>query len=249
MEPRPSLKDNVRAQILSYISSMDFANGTRLLSENQLAMKYQVSRSTIRSVLNALEAEGKIIRKQGSGTYVNTDACQLETMLYPRIEMRTLIEKNGFTPTSRALKVVRTAAGAVAEILNCERNAPIQEVHSIYMADGQPCMYCIDRLPIGMFEDCAWYGEEMHRKSLYSSFRTDAAINISWDVLRFRSVACADIPDISKYLKRPYESNQSLTYLEIINYDEKSQPILFGNIYVNTDLIRMHLIRDISKLE
>lgn len=249
MEKKESLQDTVRAQILAYISNMDFASGTRLLSENQLAMKFRVSRSTIRSVLDALEAEGKIIRKQGSGTYVNTDACHLETILYPRIGMRTLIEKNGFQPTSCTIKVAHTVAGVVAEILNCAPDAPIQEVHSLYMADGCPCMYCIDKLPIGTFEDDVWQDEKMHSKSLYTSLRNGAEINVSWDVIRFRSAACTDIPEIAKYLKKEGEPNQSLTNLQIINYDEASHPILFGNIYVNTDLIRMHLIRDISKLD
>lgn len=249
MEKKNSLQDTVRAQILAYISSMDFTSGTRLLSENQFAMKFKVSRSTIRSALDTLEAEGKIIRKQGSGTYVNTDACHLETLLYPRIGMRTLIEKNGFQPTSCTIKIVHTVADAVAEILNCPSDAPIQEVHSLYMANGRPCMYCIDKLPIGTFEDDDWQGEKMHSKSLYTSLRNGAEINVSWDVIRIRSASCADIPEIARYLKKEEEPNQSLTNLQIINYDENSHPILFGNIYVNTDLIRMHLIRDISKLD
>ncbi len=110
-------------------------------------------------------------------------------------------------------------------------------------------MYCIDKLPIGTFEDDDWQGEKMHSKSLYTSLRNGAEINVSWDVIRIRSASCADIPEIARYLKKEEEPNQSLTNLQIINYDENSHPILFGNIYVNTDLIRMHLIRDISKLD
>lgn len=59
------LRERVRAQLLELISEMDLTVNTRLLSEGQLAAKFQVSRSTIRTVLSDLEVEGKVIRRQG----------------------------------------------------------------------------------------------------------------------------------------------------------------------------------------
>ena len=44
------LRERVRAQLLELISEMDLTVNTRLLSEGQLAAKFQVSRSTIRTV-------------------------------------------------------------------------------------------------------------------------------------------------------------------------------------------------------
>ena len=46
------LRERVRAQLLELISEMDLTVNTRLLSEGQLAAKFQVSRSTIRTVLS-----------------------------------------------------------------------------------------------------------------------------------------------------------------------------------------------------
>ena len=43
------LRERVRAQLLELISEMDLTVNTRLLSEGQLAAKFQVSRSTIRT--------------------------------------------------------------------------------------------------------------------------------------------------------------------------------------------------------
>ena len=80
------LRERVRAQLLELISEMDLTVNTRLLSEGQLAAKFQVSRSTIRTVLSDLEVEGKVIRRQGSGTYVNSQAIQVNTTQYPRID-------------------------------------------------------------------------------------------------------------------------------------------------------------------
>lgn len=83
------LRERVRAQLLELISEMDLTVNTRLLSEGQLAAKFQVSRSTIRTVLSDLEVEGKVIRRQGSGTYVNSQAIQVNTTLYPHGDKRS----------------------------------------------------------------------------------------------------------------------------------------------------------------
>jgi len=242
------LREDIRDKILSYISRMNFSYGTKLLSEKQLAAKFLVSRGTIRTVLSELETEGKLIRKQGSGTYVNTKAFMLETTLYPRIDMRTIIEKNGFAVSSHNLSVKHAPAGEFSKYLNCNAGDEIQEVHSIYYADRQPCMYCVDRIPSGILSDECWKGTKMHARSLYTSFRDQADIHITWDVIRIYSVCCSDVPQAASYLKKGDAPNKSLTLLTIINYDENSRPILYGNIYVNTDLIQLNLIRDLSKL-
>ena len=98
-----SLRENLRKNIITLVQKMDFSVSTKLPSENWLAAKFDVSRSTIRAVLAELETEGKILRRQGSGTYINTRAFLLGTTLYPRMDIRGIIEKNGYTPSSKAL--------------------------------------------------------------------------------------------------------------------------------------------------
>ena len=90
-----SLRENLRKNIITLVQKMDFSVSTKLPSENWLAAKFDVSRSTIRAVLAELETEGKILRRQGSGTYINTRAFLLGTTLYPRMDIRVIIEKNG----------------------------------------------------------------------------------------------------------------------------------------------------------
>ena len=54
------LRERVRAQLLELISEMDLTVNTRLLSEGQLAAKFQVSRSTIRTVLRSSAGRGAV---------------------------------------------------------------------------------------------------------------------------------------------------------------------------------------------
>jgi GntR family transcriptional regulator len=48
--------------------------GTALPGEPRLMREYRVSRSTVRRALGRLEAEGRIVRKRGSGTYARDPA-------------------------------------------------------------------------------------------------------------------------------------------------------------------------------
>ena len=138
------LRERVRAQLLELISEMDLTVNTRLLSEGQLAAKFQVSRSTIRTVLSDLEVEGKVIRRQGSGTYVNSQAIQVNTTLYPRIDLREIVARNGYSARSEVLSVRQIPAGRQSLLFNCGPTHQLQEIRSLYYADEFPCMYCID---------------------------------------------------------------------------------------------------------
>lgn len=48
-----------------------FKAGEKLISENKLCEKFDISRQTARQAIAVLEEEGLVIKKQGSGTYVN----------------------------------------------------------------------------------------------------------------------------------------------------------------------------------
>ena len=227
---------------------MDFSVSTKLPSENWLAAKFDVSRSTIRAVLARIETEGKILRRQGSGTYINTRAFLLGTTLYPRIEMRNIIEKNGYTPHSNALFICQKPAGDDAAFLQCDPKDTLQEVHSLYYADKIPCMYCIDRLKSGVISDLNWKSDSFHNQSLYRAIQQASGIQICWDIIRFRSVNCDQHPEISHLLNLD-PANNSTILLEIVNYTENSTPVLLGRIYVNADIIQLNLIRDLTKLQ
>lgn len=39
-----------------------------------------------------------------------------------------------------------------------------------------------------------------------------------------------------------------LVHLEITNFDKSNQPSLWGNIYVDTDLVCLNIVRDLTGL-
>lgn len=65
-----NLVDAVFTQLRKLILSGEWPEGTKLLSENELAKQFSVSRVVIREALQKLRGEKLIITRQGIGTYV-----------------------------------------------------------------------------------------------------------------------------------------------------------------------------------
>ena len=67
---------SITLRIRRAIECGTYANGDQLPPERELALTYAASRSTIRKALNNLEDSGLVVRKVGSGTYINYEGPQ-----------------------------------------------------------------------------------------------------------------------------------------------------------------------------
>lgn len=242
------LRERVRAQLLELISEMDLTVNTRLLSEGQLAAKFQVSRSTIRTVLSDLEVEGKVIRRQGSGTYVNSQAIQVNTTLYPRIDLREIVARNGYSARSEVLSVRQIPAGRQSLLFNCGPTHQLQEIRSLYYADEFPCMYCIDCIRDGRITEDQWRTPELATQSIYEFLKEAGNIHVKWDMMRLRAATSGEVPELAVYFEVHVGKIRPFILLEITNYDDKNNPVLCGNIYVDTERIKLNLVRDLGQL-
>jgi len=63
----------IKAKLKRAIETGIYAHGDRLLPERELAASFQTARNTIRSALQQLEEEGLVVRRVGSGTFVEFD--------------------------------------------------------------------------------------------------------------------------------------------------------------------------------
>ena len=71
IERPKSITTQVSDLLAERIRSQEYAPGSRLPSESDLALQLGVSRATVRSALARLATQGLVLRKQGNGTYVN----------------------------------------------------------------------------------------------------------------------------------------------------------------------------------
>src|SRR6266496_5274589 len=98
--------------------------GDRLPSEPELIREYGVSRITVRQALDELEAEGRVVRRHGKGTYVAEP--RIEQELVRLTDFVEDMQQAGQHPSSRVLAFEHEPARPViAKALNILRGTEV----------------------------------------------------------------------------------------------------------------------------
>jgi GntR family transcriptional regulator len=126
--------------------SRDLAVGTRLPSEKELAVTFEVSRMTVRQALDALAAEGRVERVPGSGTFVRRPTVEMGPNLTSFSEdMRA----RGLFPGSRLIAYEQVTAPAdVAKDLGVEPDGKVIRMERLRFADDEPMCLEVAYLPM-----------------------------------------------------------------------------------------------------
>src|ERR1700760_2696138 len=98
---------SVKRHLLEFIGSLD--PGAAVPTERELALQMQTSRTTVRQALGELVVEGRLVRRQGSGTYVAEPKITWPLYLGSFTEQ---VKASGFTPSAEVLGTQRIAASA-----------------------------------------------------------------------------------------------------------------------------------------
>ena len=73
---QPKLSDVIEQQLEYLILEGTLRPGEKLLPERELAKQFDVSRPSLREAIQRLEAKGLLLRRQGGGTFVQTNLWQ-----------------------------------------------------------------------------------------------------------------------------------------------------------------------------
>jgi GntR family transcriptional regulator len=131
-QPKVTKQSHTRAQVLELIERLGV--GSAIPSERQLSADLGVSRLTLRAALDDLAREGYLVRRRGSGTYVQQPKISQElTMTSFSEDMR----RRGMSPGSRTLSLSRQLAGArLGRVLHVSPGEEIVVVRRLRLADG-----------------------------------------------------------------------------------------------------------------
>jgi GntR family transcriptional regulator len=169
MNKTPVRQSSLSFQILGILMEQ-IRNGTfppekPLPPENQLANNYKVSRATIRSAFDRLEAMGLIIRRQGVGTFVRKSS-NISNLLNQFIDFPRLIADNGYEPGYKQLRtelIEPTPEQALSFKLT--PGDKLLEIEKVFLADDDPIIYCINHFPQWVFQD-AFPGDKVFQPGL-----------------------------------------------------------------------------------
>lgn len=120
------------------ISAGTLSAGDLLPSETELCRAFDISRSTVRQAIGALESEGLVVRKQGRGTFVAEPKMRRKTdTVY---SFTSEISAMGLTPSSTLLEfeVVMPTEEMAAMLELGNPNTPIYKFSRIRNVDGEP---------------------------------------------------------------------------------------------------------------
>jgi DNA-binding FadR family transcriptional regulator len=68
--------DEIRSSLLARMAQGEWSDGRRLPAERDLATEYGAARNTVRKALDAIGAEGKVVRNVGQGTFLAQEAAE-----------------------------------------------------------------------------------------------------------------------------------------------------------------------------
>ncbi len=112
-----------------------------------------VSRGTLRTALQRLEATGEIVRRQGSGTFVGTvlRPAAFDEGLERLESYSSLAERRGVRLAVRALRIARMPVGLRAgEALDLPADAVAPVVSRVVLAEDEPAGFMVDTIHPGV---------------------------------------------------------------------------------------------------
>jgi GntR family transcriptional regulator len=137
----------VKRHLLEFIGSL--APGAAVPTERELALQMATSRTTVRQALAELVVEGRLLRRQGSGTYVAEPKITWPLYLASFTEQ---VKAAGFTPSAEVLATQRIAANAtLADRLCISPRAPVYKLERRRLADNWPVAVETSWLPADRF--------------------------------------------------------------------------------------------------
>jgi len=206
----------------------------KLPSEFELAKKLGVSRATLREALRILEEDNVIVRRHGVGTFVNT-----KPMVSSGIEQLNsvtgMIEQAGMKPGTIFLSSsTQEPTDDDARRFNSDLEGMVL-VERVRTANGEPVVYCVDKIPSNILSESSIQGDE----SLLDILEKEAGRRISYAVTKIEPMGYHE--KVSPILECDPEA--SLLVLKQMHFDSSDEPILYSVNYFKADMFSFHVLR------
>lgn len=238
-----TIKSDHRALYLQVIDRMkqDIAAGVykekeKLPSEFELAKTLGVSRATLREALRLLEEDNIIIRRHGVGTFVNPKPV-FSSGIEQLTSVSDMIRKAGMEPGAIYLSTTESISSEDdIKRFQCKNDDTIVTIERVRTANGEPVVYCIDKVPSGYLPENFLGRTE---SSIFSALEESGNTHISYAVTFIDAIGYHE--DASPILECDPET--ALLVLKQLHYDENDQVVLYSKNYFKADKFSFHVVR------
>jgi DNA-binding GntR family transcriptional regulator len=218
---RISRIEKVRQGILHDLFTGKLRVGAKLINEEGLATRFNVSRSSVREAVSALVTVGYLERHHGSGTYV-VGLPGPRHALDATLSYTHMIAEAGMTPGMRVLSVeTRPATHDEGDALKLSPDEPIRRLERLRTADGRPVVYSVDIVPERFVSSVT---NQTFDRSLYDVLSSIGQAVVSADAVLTPMMA-------GRRLSRQLDVKVGSALQQIIevDYTKSGQPIVFSS--------------------
>lgn len=229
---KTAIRDELRRRI-----SREYVPGQRLPSEQELALELEVSRNTIREVLEELRTMGLVLRRWGTGTFVNPAATLLETSLAELSPIPERVRREG-----RRCEVVDVSVTTVlvpetvAVDLELAPDAQVHSLSRVYVVDGVRAVFVKDWLPLeieGVRVDVGQFVEDLpsllqrQGAALHHALATIEAVSAPTDVVE----------------RLGLQGAEPILRSRQVGFSAAGRPIVFTAAFQRTDVLATRIVR------
>ena len=211
--------------------------GDMLPPESELIAQYQISRTTVRQVLDMLVNEGLIYRQRGRGTFVAHPS--VEQALVRIISFTEDMRQRGYRPGTEVLfSGIVPAPEEIARKLEIEPGEELARLDRLRLADGEPMSVEESHL---VHHYCRGVLKGDYASSpLREALEQDCGIRL----VRARQIirALLATPRLAHLLS--IHDKSALLYIERVSYSQQNVPVEFLRIYYRAD--RYSLYNDLQ---
>jgi GntR family transcriptional regulator len=235
-----SLTARTTDRLRAMIRAGDFAEG-RLAPEPAVAKRLGVSRATVRQALAQLAHEGVIVRKHGSGTFVNRNVLHITTRLEEVWDFAEMIRLSGHTPGVRPLGTeLRPAPPECQAPLGLAAGAEVLAVTNLFLADERPVIYCRDIIPGHMVRQ-AYQWDELHGP-VFEFLARRCGQTVSYAITEVLAVTAG--PALARVLA--CKRATPLHRFDEVAYNAQHEPILYSQEFYVPDAFRFQVVRKLT---
>ena len=190
--------------------------GEALPSEPELAQRFKVSQGTVRKALDALAADGLLVRRQGKGTFVATHAEQQVQYrflrLMPEVGPRSAMQR-------RFLDFQRLRAPAeIARALGLGGGDSVLHLRRLLLAEDMPVVLDDIWLPARLFKGLSAERLTTYQGPMYSLFEAEFGVQMIRAEEKIRAVAAgeaeAELLSVAAHTPLLLVERRSFTYAD-----------------------------------
>lgn len=232
------LSSLVKEELIQMIGQESLKPGDKLLSEERLALQFNVSRPTLREALRILEAEGYVERRQGRGTFVR-ERTHLQSGLEQWKSISAMVEEIAKKVGSKLLRLEEgTFSREIHHKLHIGEEELCIRLERIRTADCDPVSYSVDYVPRRVF-GYTKLSAALFSGSLVHLMEEVYGVRVCYSRTNLVPVV-ADVELAATLMICP---GSPVLLLDEVHYDRKDQVVFLGKDYFPYEKVKFHLLR------